>query len=311
MRDLYGDQFDTEGAAGPAALIPQTLRRAIGVAVFIGLILAMGLWSYRLGTRDAGEVPIVRAMNGPTRIAPADPGGLQAPHQGLEVNTVLAERPAPVPELAAVSPEPEPLAAEDLAQGDLVEVEPVPAAARVADAAPLGENAAPVLPQSETDALVAGLERGNAEGTVGLSPFSLDPETPVEVAVLAPPPGPRPKGRPAGLRQTRSAAPPAPAEAPVRTAAAPAEAAAPGSGARLVQLGAFDSAVNAREAWDRLVGRHSDLLRSKSLYVERTTANARVFYRLRVAGFDDTEATRTMCQELRARGVDCIPVTLQ
>ena len=45
-------------------------------------------------------------------------------------------------------------------------------------------------------------------------------------------------------------------------------------------------------------------------FVERTTANARVFYRLRVAGFTSTEQTRQMCEALRARGVACIPVTL-
>ena len=46
-------------------------------------------------------------------------------------------------------------------------------------------------------------------------------------------------------------------------------------------------------------------------FVERTTANARVFYRLRVAGFSTSDETRQMCEALRARGVACIPVTLQ
>jgi hypothetical protein len=82
-------------------------------------------------------------------------------------------------------------------------------------------------------------------------------------------------------------------------------------GARLVQLGAFDSEAITRQAWDILTARHGDLLGSKSLYVERTTANARVFYRLRVAGFESADQTRRMCEALRARGVDCIPVTLQ
>ena len=50
---------------------------------------------------------------------------------------------------------------------------------------------------------------------------------------------------------------------------------------------------------------------SKNLYVERSTSNARVFYRLRVAGFENTEQTRVMCESLRGRGIDCIPVTLQ
>ena len=82
-------------------------------------------------------------------------------------------------------------------------------------------------------------------------------------------------------------------------------------GTRLVQLGAFDSEEITRQAWSQLVAKNPDLLSSKNLYVERTTANARVFYRLRVAGFASSEETRQMCEALRSRGVACIPVTLQ
>jgi hypothetical protein len=84
-----------------------------------------------------------------------------------------------------------------------------------------------------------------------------------------------------------------------------------GAGTRLVQLGAFDSEAMTRAAWAQLVARHGDLLGAKNLYVERATSNARVFYRLRVAGFGNPEETRVMCESLRTRGVDCIPVTLQ
>ena len=83
------------------------------------------------------------------------------------------------------------------------------------------------------------------------------------------------------------------------------------SGARMVQLGAYDNEALTRQAWQRLVASNGDLLGSRSLFVERTTANARVFYRLRVACFDNAEQTRVMCEQLRARGVDCIPVTLR
>ena len=117
----------------------------------------------------------------------------------------------------------------------------------------------------------------------------------------AQPPG-QPRRRP---RQDRAGG------LPARRRGARARSAAPGQGARLVQLGAFDSEEITREAWAQLVARHGDLLGAKSLYVERTTANARVFYRLRVAGFADAEETRAMCEALRARSIDCIPVTLQ
>jgi hypothetical protein len=83
------------------------------------------------------------------------------------------------------------------------------------------------------------------------------------------------------------------------------------SGARLIQLGAFDSEDITRAAWAQMVARNGDLLGGKSLYIERTTSNARVFYRLRVAGFDSTAQTGQICEQLRSRGIDCIPVTLQ
>ena len=68
----------------------------------------------------------------------------------------------------------------------------------------------------------------------------------------------------------------------------------------MVQLGAYDSEEMTRRAWSRLVAANPDLLSSKSLYVERTTSNARVFYRLRVAGFENPDQTRVMCEALRA-----------
>ncbi len=314
MRDVYGEQFDTSRAEAAPGLIPETLRRLVGAALFLGLILAMGLWSWRLGTRDATEVPVVRAMAGPARVVPEDPGGTQAPHQGLEVNAVLAGQPAPEPQAVPVAPEPPALAPEDKPQAELAlvvtapeEPEPDPVAV------PQAEAEAIASPQSETDRLIAELGAETpSDATVGLAPFTLPEDAALEVAVVEPmPPGPRPRGRPAGLRAARAPAPAAQPVAETRVAAATPETAAVGPGSRLVQLGAFDSAVSAREAWNRLVGRHGDLLGSKSLFVERTTANARVFYRLRVAGFADNEATRSMCEALKARGVDCIPVTLQ
>ncbi len=160
----------------------------------------------------------------------------------------------------------------------------------------------------------------------GTEMAALDPTDPAAA-------GPRPMNRPAGMKVTRPkttpvaskpvAAPAAPAAVPaaavVASTPAPAKAKPAAvkevstvkSGTRLVQLGAFDSDALTRQAWSQLVAQNGDLLASKSLYVERTTANARVFYRLRVAGFQSADETRQMCESLRARGVDCIPVTLQ
>lgn len=319
MRDLYGDDYESVAVGGDTPLIPSNLRRMAGAAVFLGLVAALGLWSYRLGTRDAAEVPIIKAIAGPARVEPADPGGLRAAHQGLEVNSVLAGKPAEVaPKPAKLAAASEALASEDAAQGELVLSAPAAMAERVA-----AESGDLHMPAAEEDTDLVAAMAGPASDETGL----LDADEP-DAPVLA---GPRPMNRPANLVVARpkpaatAAATPAaaPAMAPVTTAAAtPAPTTAKSAaearevsglqrGTRLVQLGAFDSEAITRKAWDQLVARNPDLLGSKSLYIERTTANARVFYRLRVAGFSNVDQTREMCEALRSRGIDCIPVTLQ
>jgi cell division septation protein DedD len=312
--------FDGDELASPAdertnRLIPASLRRIASAAAFVALVAGMGSWAYRLGTRDAAEVPIVRAMEGPARIQPEDPGGFQAAHQGNEVNSVLEGAPAPVPrEGAAALPMPAVLTEEDGPQGTLLRAAP---AALVREAlAGASEMEAP-LPAEDLEFI---------EPAPDMLPDDAAAESEAEaaeaIASETAGAGMRPRGRPAGLRARAAASPntaaapatataSAPAEPPQASAPAVREVAGLSSGTRLVQLGAFDSEEITRKAWARLVASHGDLLGGKSLYVERTTGNARVFYRLRVAGFENTDQTRDMCEALRARGVDCIPVTLQ
>lgn len=317
MRDHSG--YDYESVAHPddsPGLIPEKVRRLAGAAVFLGLVVTLGIWSYRLGTRDATEVPIIKAM-APARVEPADPGGLQAAHQGLEVNGVLAGKPTIVASNApAARLAPDALASEDAPQGDLLLSAPAALAEQVLqrDSAPLTDAEEQDILGDDGDDLLASPDDG--------APPDADDVAALDVAapVLA---GPRPMNRPAGLKVVRPAKTAAVASKPVATpppatlipasasTSAAKEVKSVKTGTRLVQLGAFDSDALTRQAWTQLVAQNRDLLGSKSLYVERTTANARVFYRLRVSGFQTADQTRQMCESLRARGIDCIPVTLQ
>lgn len=324
MAQLYGDEYDY-AAADDGRLIPGRARRLAGAVVFLALIGAMGLWAYRLGTRDAAEVPIIRAMEGPSRVQPADPGGLRAAHQGLEVNSVLAGKPAATSAGgASAALAPAALAEEDGPQGELVIAAPTVLAA---EALAAGEDL-PLPPSDDAEgeeiALIeapAALEAVDPANSSAVVAEALGEAPAAEAALTAAPAvaGPAPMRRPSNLMLARAAAPVVPATAasakptaPVaKPAAKPTESASAKSGSRMVQLGAFDSEALARQAWNILASTNRDLLSSKSLYVERTTANARVFYRLRVAGFESQSQTQTMCEALRARNVDCIPVTLQ
>ena len=81
--DVYADPDEEE----PRRFAP--LLTWIGAAASIAIILGVSIWTYRLGQRDAMDVPIVRAMEGPARVVPEDPGGATIAHQGLSVNRVL------------------------------------------------------------------------------------------------------------------------------------------------------------------------------------------------------------------------------
>ncbi len=166
-----------------------------GALLSLGLVAGVGgVWGgYELAMRDVTGVPVVRALEGPMRVQPEDPGGLSAEHQGLAVNAVAAEgggaaRPA---DTLTLAPQPAELAAED-APAD------PGAAAAVAAAAMTAPEAAPealaeasdlaVLAALETDDPVAAalaLADAVAEGVEPLSEATPAP-APTEAVAVAP-----------------------------------------------------------------------------------------------------------------------------
>ena len=105
-----GEGSDWADAAPHSGRIVQIIHIA-GAVCSVALVIGLAYWGYRVAVRDANGVPVVRAMEGPMRIAPKDPGGEIADHQGLAVNTVAA--------LGVAAPPPDRLVlAEELA-GDI------------------------------------------------------------------------------------------------------------------------------------------------------------------------------------------------
>ena len=82
-------------------------------------------------------------------------------------------------------------------------------------------------------------------------------------------------------------------------------------GARMVQLGAYDSEEMTRRAWSRLVAANPDLLSSKSLYVERTHLERAGVLPAAGRGLREHRADAGDVRVAAGRGIDCIPVTLQ
>ena len=67
-----------------------TLLNWIGALTSLALIAGLSAWGYQLAVRDVSGVPVIVALEGPMRVAPEDPGGQLAAHQGLAVNAVAA-----------------------------------------------------------------------------------------------------------------------------------------------------------------------------------------------------------------------------
>lgn len=313
-----------DGYLMPAGAQVQRLVHLAGAAISVGLIVGLCLWGYQLAVRDVTGVPVVRAMEGPMRVAPDNPGGEVMAHQGLAVNEVAEDGVAAgLAERVVLAPRPVDLTAEDAAGSFATPDGPTSARAEetpdkiIAAAAPA---AAPQDTASLIDAVVTSVVAGGEAGSVvtgseviGAEDVAGDlnaiPEeatvTLAAVSVRVEGPTLRPVPRPARLAAAGEPAP-EPAAAPsVLPEIDPASLAA---GTRLVQLGAFDTVEEARAEWSKLYARFGDLMRDKAPVVEPAQSGGRAFFRLRAHGFGGDEDARRFCSALLAEEAACIPV---
>ena len=307
MADVEFDHIE-EGEGGPKL----SLLNWVGALISISLLAGLAVWGYKLAVRDVAGVPVVRALEGPMRIQPENPGGRQASYQGLAVNNVQSDGQAePTADTLILAPAPIDLIAAD---------EPIQAtrpASVTVEEQPSEEAAvlasAQVNPTEVTD-VDALADQVAASVTTELAQ---DASAEVEEArdvIAASVPGvsksPRPKPRPEGDFVARAAAAAETVSAPTGDAQEVDATAIP-SGTRLVQLGAFDTADMAREEWARLVGGFGDYFEGKSRVVQEATSGGRTFYRLRAMGFSDLNDARRFCSVLLVKDAACIPVEVR
>ena len=89
----------------------------ISFIVFIGVLG----WGARTLMRDSSGVPVVRALEGPTRVSPSEPGGVPASHQGLTVNQVSSsQKNLFIDESLQLAPAPINLKLEDIPIGTVI-----------------------------------------------------------------------------------------------------------------------------------------------------------------------------------------------
>lgn len=325
MAELNYDRYAAAGYDGHAAA-PR--RRSFvtmaGGIMSLGLALGAGWWGYKIAVRNVVGIPVIKAMEGPMRVAPENPGGAVTAHQGLSVNDVAAVGAAtPLPEEIILAPRPV-----DLAEEDAPGLAPQPPASLLApvpqEPAALPEQAAADLPldplttiaplgaapEVTASADVLALADSLAQGAAPLSTADAPPlaDAPVVPGGLGR--SLRPLARPAGMVQTPTSTDAA-VTAALQTASREVDATALAVGTRLVQFGAFDTEDEARAAWDKIAGQFGELMAGKGRVIQSATSGGRTFYRLRAEGFSDEADARRFCSALTAESTDCIPVTLR
>jgi hypothetical protein len=333
--------YATPGTSPSASTGLARVTGLVGAAASLALVVGLGLWGYQLVMRDVSGVPVVRAVEGPMRAQPENPGGSQADHQGLSVNSVAANGTAEAPaERLTLAPQPIQLAQDDQPMSRLTapQADVPPQVINPAGqtdqtgqtaTAQISEASVAAYRNGDIDALVAELTEGvtpldptqdQSASQPTVAPVIVQPEPlqPVEIAAIGAATAPssallnapgvkislRPNLRPARFSPAVAQTSPGSGRATLEVD--------PNSlpaGTRLAQLGAYESAEVARAEWDRIYSRFEDYLEGKTRVIQRAESGGRTFYRLRAMGFDGLSDARRFCSTLVAGKADCIPVT--
>jgi hypothetical protein len=302
---------EPRGAAAPSRV--GTIVNWAGALVSLGLVVGMGVWAFQLTMRDVSGVPVIRALEGPMRVPPADPGGTQAEHQGLAVNRIAeGEEAAPVPDRVVLAPPPVDLDAVELASASASSVAVPDAPATRAETQDLInrllEQANPLEGPSPEPAPLVDTD-ADTDTAAAPAPAATTAATVIPASVPGVARSLRPASRPAVIA-TRATAPTAASPAAPQDTAEIDAATLP-EGTRLVQLGAFDTPEIARAEWDRLIARFPDFFDGRARVIQQASSGGSAFYRLRAHGFDDLAASRRFCAALMAQNAPCIPVTVR
>jgi hypothetical protein len=308
----YGDV--QAGAFGPTAA---QLTQWAGALCTVITLIGAGYWGYALAVRDANGIPVVRAAEGPLRVAPETPGGDVSAHQGLAVNAIPAAGTAPdMPEQIMLAPQMDRLRADDVNEqtgaaalvesGSFADPEgagssetlagasdqvlsnqvltaPQTGGGIDADLTALPDSLPEEMPFTDADAVERALEMALAEG----GDFASAEAAPIEAVIT-----------PVSLTDSDPILPPTSELDPATIAL----------GTPLAQLGAFDTPETARAEWANLQTRFTELMAGKALVVEPAKSGGRDFYRLRAHGFESADDSRRFCAAILAENGSCFPV---
>lgn len=289
--DRFDDPFSDQAFDEPRPGMSGRAKIFASGAVVIGLvaIVAVGWFAFQQGIRSGAEeaAPVVRASPEPFKRPPADPGGLDVPHQDKLVFNRLAPGQVQEPVERLLPPPEEP-----------AERPPAPDVAAATPEPPSADT-----PQAQTEPNVVTVPERVPSQPVPTPPAESGA---TEQAAIAPPPAPAVDAKPATPEPAAAAPTPKPEAAPA-PAAKPAPAATAGEGWK-IQLASVSSRASAESEWARMKGKNSDLLGSLALNVQTITLDRGTFYRIQAGPLADRSAATSLCGKLKSRNQDCLVV---
>ncbi|MEZ5779449.1 MAG: SPOR domain-containing protein [Paracoccaceae bacterium] len=320
MADADYDDFDDYQDIAAVGDVPmghrprfQSWVNGAGAITSVALIAGLGLWAYKLAVRDVSGIPVIQALEGPARIAPDNPGGELAVHQGMAVNEIAAEGTAADPaDRLTLAPRAVGLSDADQPMGAFAPQPDGVAPARGVVAPATGEEAAETTLASvrPDQPLPDGPAEPIGDDEAFVAPDVISTDIPGVAQSLRPQVRPAPRDTD-GVDAMAEAAAAAVAEAMAPQETADVEANALPEGTRLVQIGAYPSQAEARLGWDQTAMRFGALMDGKRRVIEPAESGGQTFFRLRVEGFGDLDDARRFCAALKADNAECVPTTVR
>ena len=308
--DYYDDDPYDDYDDGPRLLARRLVQGGVAllaVVIFLGVVW----YAYTWGSRSAatGDVPVVTAPNGPEKVEPDDPGGMDVPHQDKlvlnqdgEGESGQVERLLPPPEEPRPPENSQPAQA---GEGPEQGTAPADSEADGEQVADLPETTVPDqnMPEGKpgADTTAAAGESSGGDAQAGQTSGTQTSAAPMRT----------PERKPGGAHSSGTGdsetAAAEPAQRTTGTSQQPAG--APDEGAYAVQIAAFKSEQGARNAWSSYQERFPEILGGQRLLLQNAEVDGQMYWRVRTGPFADRSAAQSVCQQLKARDQSCLPVT--
>ena len=276
-----------------------------GAALSLSLVVGAISWSYKLIVRDINQIPIVRAQEGPLRVAPTDPGGLTAANQGLSVTQLAVNEQPLLSDEIYLAPAAEILNNENLETKIEEKNKPSNNDKKLEIKEVNAENNMNLKAWSDQVEINTGSENEVILSEAIFSQKKLDIQNAVSMALSITdntnvfPVSLRPKIRPISFHKNSYKT--------LDQAVSSGQISQLTIGSAVVQLGAFDNKGLAESEWKRLENLLGSILITKQMIIQKAASGGKVFYRLRASGFDDIADARQFCTAINDK-VACIPV---